>query len=101
MSNIDKIRIAPHGLDLAPFDFWLFLKIKKNLRERVFSSNDDITNTVNIELEKLKKADFEKCFAMWLYKLQTCIDINHDNVDYFYVDDIEMFKIVKVLYVSM
>jgi len=39
---------------------------KKNCREKVFNSNEDIINAVNTEIEKLQKQDFEKCFKKWL-----------------------------------
>lgn len=80
-SGIEEIRPAPYSPDLAPCDFWLFPKIKKNLRGKVFDSNEDIINAVNAELAKLKKQDFEECFAKWIYRLKKCIEINGDYVE--------------------
>lgn len=81
LSGINEIRPAPYSPDLAPCDFWLFPKIKKNLRGRVFSSNEEIINAVNVEIGKLKKDDFKDCFERWLYRLKKCIQINGNYVE--------------------
>jgi len=73
--------IASSGIWHLACDFWLFPKIKKNLRGKVFDSNEDIINAVNAELAKLKKQDFEECFAKWIYRLKKCIEINGDYVE--------------------
>jgi len=59
----------------------LFPKIKKNLRGRVFNSNEEIINAVNDKLSKLQKANWEDCFARYIYRLQKCIEINGDYVE--------------------
>ena len=44
LSGITEICPAPYSPDLALCDFWLFPKITKNLKGRVFSCNEEIIN---------------------------------------------------------
>lgn len=81
LSGIEEIRPAPYSPDLAPCDFWLFPKIKKNLRGRVFSNNEEIINAVNAEVASLQKADFKDCFRKWIYRLHKCVDISGNYVE--------------------
>lgn len=81
LSGINEIRPAPYSPDLAPCDFWLFPKIKKDLRGKIFTSNEEIINAVNVEIEKLQKEDFESCFERWIYRLKKCIEINGNYVE--------------------
>jgi len=61
-SGIEEIREASYSPDLAPCDFYLFPKIKKKLRGRVFNKNEEIINAVNDELLKLQKAELKTVF---------------------------------------
>jgi len=47
----NKVKILshpPYSLDLAPCDFFLFSKIKKELDERSFNSIENLTCTIQI-----------------------------------------------------
>ena len=101
ISGIEEIRPAPYSPDIAPCDFWLFPKIKKKLKGKVFNSNEEIINAVNAELDKLKKQDFEDCFQKWIYRLKKCIEINGDYVEKIKKDkDYEYVNIKRIFFWS-
>ncbi|UYV75919.1 hypothetical protein LAZ67_13001813 [Cordylochernes scorpioides] len=60
-----KANHPPYSPDLAPNDFLLYPKIKKDLKGRRFDSIPEIKeNTKNI-LKILTDEDFQRCFDIW------------------------------------
>lgn len=42
LSGIEEFHPAPYSPVLEPCDFWLYRKVKKKLRGRLFTSNEEI-----------------------------------------------------------
>jgi transposase len=55
---------APYSPDMAPCDFWLFPKLKRQLKGSHFDSHEDMRN-VRKELRSLPEEAFQKCFQQW------------------------------------
>jgi hypothetical protein len=52
----------PYLLDLAPFDFGLFLKLKMKLEGRHFETVSDIQRDSQAVLDSIKENDFHGAF---------------------------------------
>ena len=69
----------PHPLyspDLAPCDYYLFPKIKKNLKGKRFESKEELLDALQAELSKVKSEDFHQCFATWFERMKKCIKVS-------------------------
>jgi transposase len=59
--------------DLAPYDFWLFPKLKTGLQSRCFTMADDIKENAEAGLRAIKKEDFKECFKAWEDRWRKCL----------------------------
>ncbi|XP_042236618.1 CAD protein-like, partial [Homarus americanus] len=64
---------SPYSPDLAPFDFWLFSKLKSLLKGRRFQTVDEIKENVTRQLMKIPKEDFADCFEKWKGRWEKCV----------------------------
>jgi len=63
-----NIMIRPHppySPDLAPYDLWLFPKVKMTMKGKRFGSIQDIDAATIAQLNTLTKEDFQNCFRKW------------------------------------
>jgi hypothetical protein len=65
-------------LILPPCDFFLFPKIKMNLKGRRFDDISTIQKNSTSELDSLKVEDFQRCFQKWQKCWDTCILLRGD-----------------------
>jgi len=63
--NIMVCPHQPYSLDLAPYDFWLFPKVKMTMKVKRFESIQDIEAAMTAQLKTLTKEDFQNCFRKW------------------------------------
>ncbi|UYV80564.1 hypothetical protein LAZ67_19000694 [Cordylochernes scorpioides] len=68
----------PYSPDLAPFDFFLFPKLKRPMKGRRFATLDEIKTASKEELKKISKNDFLKCFEDCKNRWHKCIIPNGD-----------------------
>jgi hypothetical protein len=59
--NIPLVRQAPCSPDMAPSDFWLFPKLKMQLKGTRFKSKEDAT----AQLDMIPQEAFQKCSQQW------------------------------------
>jgi len=59
--------------DLAPSDFFLFLKIKEILKGRHFDDIDDIRSSTTAALKAIPQNQFQNCFEWWTKRWHRCI----------------------------
>ncbi|UYV74198.1 hypothetical protein LAZ67_11002402 [Cordylochernes scorpioides] len=60
-----QIPHPPYSPDLAPNDFFLYTKLKMNLKRRKFDNVDMIQAESKATLRNLSKSDFISCFDNW------------------------------------
>ena len=63
-----NIMVCPHphfSPDLAPYDFWLFPKVKITMKCKRFASSQGIEAATTAQLKTLTKEDFQNCFRKW------------------------------------
>ena len=59
--------------DMAPADFFLFLKLKLPLRGTRFQSIEYIKKNSRRELKSIPENAFKKCFDDWIIRWHKCI----------------------------
>jgi len=55
----------PCSLNLTPSDFWLFVKIKSDMKGRRFQGTEDIHKNVTMALKAILQQEFQKYFQQW------------------------------------
>ena len=71
----------PYSPDLAPSDFYLFPNMKKHLRGRVFSSDDDVKSAGNGVFASIDKSLFLVSLQSLEKRWNKCIAISGDYVE--------------------
>ena len=75
----NKVKILSHpsySPDLAPCDFFLFPKIKKELGGRSFSSIENLSRAVQAITIGITNDEYQNSFQEWKRRLKLCIDVN-------------------------
>jgi hypothetical protein len=60
--NVTKLENPPYTRDLFPGDFYLFPQLKSALKGWHFCGAADVINNAMVELKRLSKYGFQKCF---------------------------------------
>jgi len=63
----------PYSPDLAPSDFWLFPTLKMGLKGARFATMEDIKSNATVELQKIPKEAFRRCFQQWQDRWSKCV----------------------------
>src|SRR5579859_85364 len=75
----NKVKILfhpPYNPDLASCDFFLFLKIKKELGGRSFSNIENLSRAVQAITVSITNDKYQNSFQEWKRRLKLCIDVN-------------------------
>jgi hypothetical protein len=70
----------PYSFDLAPCDFFLFLKIKLKLKGHRFDTIEEIQSESQRVLDTLTVKDFQEVFQKWRRRWYRCL---HEGGNYF------------------
>jgi hypothetical protein len=65
-NQIQNIAQLPSSLELTPYDFWLFLRLKMGLRGHCFASVEEIQQYMTAGLRAVPEEDLKRCFQQWL-----------------------------------
>lgn len=79
-NNIVLLPHPPYSPDLAPCDFFLFPRIKMNLKEKYFVDVNEVEQKTLEVLTNIKEDEFLRCFEQWKTKLEKCINSNGEYV---------------------
>ena len=60
--SIKRVSHPPYSTDLAPCDFWLFLKLKENLKGCSFETIEEMKEAVTKVIDALTQEDFHGAF---------------------------------------
>ena len=66
----------PYSPDLAPAYFFLFPRIKRDLKGRRFDTLEDVISALTRALNSILVEEFQRCFKEWKQRLDTCISSN-------------------------
>lgn len=64
----------PYSPDLAPCDFFLFPKLKLQMRGKQFESPEAAVAAYRSLLEDMDKNDFVACFEDWFVRMAKCVE---------------------------
>ncbi|UYV64852.1 hypothetical protein LAZ67_3002161 [Cordylochernes scorpioides] len=60
--SVSVLPLPPYSSDIAPCDFFFFPKLKMTLKGRRFSLSSEVIENATVELNKLRKIEFELAF---------------------------------------
>ena len=63
---IETVRHLPSSPDLAPYNFWLFLKLKEKLRGCRYETTEGMKEVVTKIIDTLTEYDFHGAFQKFL-----------------------------------
>ena len=75
----ERVNVLPHppySPDLAPCDFFLFPKLKKELKNKKYDKVENLARGVQAVVSSISKDEYYKCFESWKKRPQKCIDNN-------------------------
>ena len=64
----------PYGPDLAPSDFFLFPRIKKELKNKKYNKVENLAWPIQSITLSISKDEYHRSFEDWHRRLQLCID---------------------------
>jgi hypothetical protein len=79
-NKVDVMPHPPYSPDIAPCDFWLFSKLKRELRGQRFADEDEVDTAVNKFLEGLPKNDWLDVFESWQNRMKRVIELQGDYI---------------------
>lgn len=80
--QIPVIAHPPYSPDLAPADFFLFLRLKLRMKRERYEDVIDIQSNMTRELKAISKEAFQKSFQWLRERAQRCIDVQGDYVEH-------------------
>lgn len=66
----------PYSPDLAPCDFFIFPRMKKNLKGKRLDDVEAVKTASQRVLDNIKVEEFQRCFKQWEKRLDKCIESN-------------------------
>ena len=78
--GIQTVPQPPYSTDLAPFDFWLFSKLKEKLRGCRYETNEDMKEAVTKVIDTLTQEDFYRAIQKLLEQYK-CIAAGGDSFE--------------------
>ena len=76
--GIKTVPHPPYSPDLAPSDFWLFPKLKENLRSCHYETIEEMKEAVTKVIDTLAQEDFHGAFQKLLERYNKCIAVRGD-----------------------
>jgi len=76
-----QLQQPPYSPDLAPFDFFLFPRLKKVLKGHQFEATEDIKQSSTKTLLDIPKEEFAKCFQQWQKRWAKCVAAEGNYVE--------------------
>ena len=76
--GVKLMRHAPYSPDLSPCDFWLFRNLKKFLRGKRFSSEEELDSAVMGFFESISSEEWRRVYDKWQERMNRCIEVQGD-----------------------
>ena len=71
--SIPVVPKPPISPDLSPCDFFLFPRLKNDLKGRHFVTLDNIQKSVTNKLKGIPAEAFQHCYEQWKQRLRQCV----------------------------
>ena len=79
--GFQQLNHPPHSPDLAPSDYFLFRVVKKFLRGKQFSSEEEVKEAVKTWFEEQSKYYFSRRIKLLQQKWAKCIELLRDYIE--------------------
>ena len=76
---------APYSPDLAPCDFFLFPRMKRDLKGMIFEDVEEVKSTSQAALQGISIDEFQRCFEQWKNRLDKCVATNGEYFEGDYI----------------
>ena len=76
--KIVQLRQPPYSPDIAPYDFWMFPKLKMAFKSERFDDIETIQSNATRELIVIPKSAFEDCFKRRKHRGERVVQLNGD-----------------------
>jgi len=63
----------PYSPDLAPSDFFLFPRMKRDLKGKRFQNVEEVREKMTEALKAITLQEFQNCFEQWKKRWDKCI----------------------------
>nr|CAI5830179.1 unnamed protein product [Callosobruchus analis] len=63
----------PYSPDLAPCDFFLFPRLKRDMKGKRFATVEEVKQNSLEGLKSIPESEFKKCFEQWKGRLEKCV----------------------------
>ena len=73
-NHVESYPNSPYSVDLIPCNFFLFPKLKTQLREVQFHDDNEMLAALNQAIGSLTRSDFPDCYTDWFDRMKKCID---------------------------
>ena len=74
--QITTLNNASYSPDLAPWGFFLFVKLKEIIKGTHFEGVNDIETNVTAYIKSMEKKEFEECFRAWSRRMAKCVKVH-------------------------
>ena len=78
-NRVELYQNPPYLPDLSLCDFFLFQKLKNQLREIQFNNDEEVLKALDHAAGCLGKEDSRNCFDDWFSRMQKCIDADEEH----------------------
>ena len=72
--NVQLVAHPPYSPDLAPNDFFLFPKVKRQLKGKKFQTPEDARRFFDAIVSGLPESTWSGAFGNWFYRMDKCIE---------------------------
>ena len=80
-----KKALHPYSPDLAPCDFFLFPRMKRDLKGKSFQNVVEVRERTTEALKAITLQELQNCFEQWKKRLNNCIDSQGEYVEGDYI----------------
>ena len=77
-NNMTVIPHPPYSLDVVPCDFFLFHRIKGQMKGKCFADVSEVKKKTLEVLNNINTEEFQKCFQHWEKRWYKCIESKGD-----------------------
>ena len=79
--GFEEIEHPPYSPDLAPSDYYLFSKLKKDLRGKKFDDEEEVTTAVMEHFADKEPEHFLKGIELLVQRCEKCVEIKGDHIE--------------------
>lgn len=72
-NDMTPVPHPPYSPDLAPCDFFLFPRMKREMKGKRFADVAEVKKKTTEALSSITKDEFKQCFDTWIKRLDKCI----------------------------